>query len=1438
MNSKKVNSRKKYVATAMSTAMVASIATPTVVPTVQAAGNYSDVSSNAFYAKAVNELASKGIIGGYSDGTFQPNKLVTRAEAAKILAFDLGLTSNQGISNFSDVNENDWFFQPVTALAQAGGISGYEDGTFQPNKTITRAEMASLIVKAYGLKADASASTPFTDVAVTSWYAGAVQTLYANKVTSGKGSVNTFAPNDSVTRGEMAVFVQRASQLKSGTTPVMTENVIEEVTAAGVVISGTTYTIAESVKGLLGEHNAAILKGAEIKFEESNGTISKVNTLQLNTAGGSSTTEFANNLVLDGKGNSVGELVVNANYITVKNVTVSEDLTITAKLANDFYSEKLIVKGDTIVNGGDSNTVVFMDGSLQSVELTKEGVHFEATGLTTVKEIYVSKNAKITSSKSIAKIVVKEKGITLTLGSNTRVDNIELPDGISLKDVIPSSGARKNIKNVNGKSNSEYSLSIGGGGGGSSTSDDEDSNDDETISFGKTITAPGTYGPSSGVITVNGDLEITSTDVTIQNLNITGDLILSEGIAEGDVTLKGVTVSGQTIVNGGGENSIHFEDSVLATVIVNKNTGAVRIVASGSTRVIEVQLETPVIIEEENLDSGSEGFTNITIPESYQSNMQVELIGTFETINSRATNIRIQLDESTDIHTLILNAAASVLGTGIIRMAEINADGSTISTRPQNVVLDISGSAHIAGETIFEGYSDAIEASITGIQVNPYSISLGFDTFIAGLNEDDFDVTATLDGTNIDLDQLYYDSAKNRFYFNPVELTGNIGKKLEITVGPAGSLTTGDSIVVEDPQTTGDSIVVGAPQTTTVTIGNGFGGRITDIQGIGVAGARLKFRGGPRTTEGEIVGETVTDKYGYYSINLPPGTYTGELVKDGYITTYVIGVSADNIFNTNQNETAVRAASSEEIKIMLTWGEKPSDLDSHLTGPTTDQEAWFHTYYSNEVYKNNGVTYVDLDWDDTESYGPETTTIRKLVDGKYIFFVHNYSADPDFGDEDTTLRNSNAKVQIFKGNSIVADETFNVPTGTDDEYYWVVFRLDINNNGEDVSITPIDYLVDFADWDDSDFIPGEIQQFKDPRVAIQQKLDYVQSLDTTNSTLPTETLNTAVSEAKAVLGNPNATVAQLVVTLIKLLDAIEPFKDEDSYRTLLDQLTVELKQLPNVLSSITLDNYYDYEEYLDKLKDLIESAGLTDTELSVLENYDKISLLEEKIGKMNLFDDALDEIEDVFLQENDDENEIISNLSLITSTTNGSTVTWESSNKTVISNAGVVTRPQIGSGNMPVRLTATITNGDDSITQDFNVIVREEGYEPPAIDSISFIDAPGTEGVLTTGDTIQFTFNVANIPNELDGVPVRIHGIDNNPDLIRIILVEEDMTFQVLNVLGADYVINEGEVIFSSVININENKIEFRLEEIIEGEENINPDVQEESPILEIIEVV
>ncbi|AFH59569.2 hypothetical protein B2K_02320 [Paenibacillus mucilaginosus K02] len=101
----------------------------------------------------------------------------------------------------------------ILALAEAGVVSGYEDGTFAPTQGMTRAEMAKIIAKAMGLAEDPSYAEKFTDIAADSWYKGYVGALLKAGITQGT-SETAFSPDSSVTREELVVFFVRAFGLE------------------------------------------------------------------------------------------------------------------------------------------------------------------------------------------------------------------------------------------------------------------------------------------------------------------------------------------------------------------------------------------------------------------------------------------------------------------------------------------------------------------------------------------------------------------------------------------------------------------------------------------------------------------------------------------------------------------------------------------------------------------------------------------------------------------------------------------------------------------------------------------------------------------------------------------------------------------------------------------------------------------------------------------------------------------------------------------------------------------------------------------------------------------------------------------------------------------------------------------------------------------------
>ncbi|MBN3194524.1 YfaP family protein [Pectobacterium versatile] len=145
--------------------------------------------------------------------------------------------------------------------------------------------------------------------------------------------------------------------------------------------------------------------------------------------------------------------------------------------------------------------------------------------------------------------------------------------------------------------------------------------------------------------------------------------------------------------------------------------------------------------------------------------------------------------------------------------------------------------------------------------------------------------------------------------------------------------------------------------------------------------------------------------------------------------------------------------SLDGMRIVLTWGEKPDDLDSHLIYPGN------HIYFSHK----NGRD-ANLDVDDTDSFGPETITIdKKRLGESYIYAVHDYSNSEKANS--SALSASRAKVFVYVGSSQV--RSYSVPLNKTGNI-WTVFRLNPNGDFEDINAVG---EADFTKVKDSDAQP-------------------------------------------------------------------------------------------------------------------------------------------------------------------------------------------------------------------------------------------------------------------------------------------------------------------------------------------------------------------------------
>nr|WP_275690991.1 glycerophosphodiester phosphodiesterase family protein [Paenibacillus aceris] len=162
-------------------------------------------------------LANKLVVEGVDDNRFEADRSITRAEFAALLVRALGLDYAASTIDFKDITANDWFGQAVGTAAAAGLLSGYEDGTFRPNKEITREEQAAMVIRAMKYAGidpsvtsaqQAAALAPFEDADRIVWakaeMAAAVQAGLMNGMTA-----NTLASDGYATRAQTAAMLKR-----------------------------------------------------------------------------------------------------------------------------------------------------------------------------------------------------------------------------------------------------------------------------------------------------------------------------------------------------------------------------------------------------------------------------------------------------------------------------------------------------------------------------------------------------------------------------------------------------------------------------------------------------------------------------------------------------------------------------------------------------------------------------------------------------------------------------------------------------------------------------------------------------------------------------------------------------------------------------------------------------------------------------------------------------------------------------------------------------------------------------------------------------------------------------------------------------------------------------------------------------------------------------
>ena len=459
------------------------------------------------------QWTTNGYISGYPDGTFKPDNSITRAEFVVMVNKAMGY-NKRGNAYFSDVSAAHWAYAEIMKGVEAGYITGNGDGTFRPDAPVTRQEAAVMISKILGLDQDYASAAKYVDYRyIPSWAAG-----YVGAVS--KAGIMTGYPD-------------------------------------GDFKSDRVLTRAESVVSL------DKTKNYDGKVEEDKDDREVFDDYRLTSS-------------------SLSDKIIRG------------DLIISSSLSNRNVSlDNVKVEGKLIVEGG--KTVTADDCEISELEMNRSDVEFDATGRTKVGKTTFEKYGKLSGSGYSRVIIDEEFNSYIELDANidyveldadtnvrllencvietfeatknadnatvnfnkAEVEDMDIYDAIRITGrgdinnmTVYKSGVKSSIRpdhldTRNGASRPDYTSTSSGdvGYNPGSRYDDLTASRDRTYSGGR-----------------YDDVRVTGKDVKLKNMTIYGDLTIDEDVENGDVYLDDLDIRGRVYIYGGGENTVSFKD--------------------------------------------------------------------------------------------------------------------------------------------------------------------------------------------------------------------------------------------------------------------------------------------------------------------------------------------------------------------------------------------------------------------------------------------------------------------------------------------------------------------------------------------------------------------------------------------------------------------------------------------------------------------------------------------------------------------------------------------------------------------------------------------------------------------------------------------------------------------------------------------------------------
>lgn len=292
---------------------------------------FTDVDFSTTQGQAIEKMYNAGYLAGYNDGSFKPNATITRAELTRVFnqVFGYQLNEKAETKDFTDVEKGVWYYNDVKIAQSNGYINGFNDGTFKPQDNFTRQQTCVVLSLAAGLKSTDSNITITDEVAP--WAESYVKSAIADGAFSlEKG--NTFRGTVNITRGEvcqaLAKYV-KTSETTTKSTTTKAENTTEATTSSAV-----TTTKSASGSGSSGSSGSSSNKTTTTEATTEATTKAPATTTTTTTTT-EATTETTTEIVLDDTARAALKSVINdTKYVLMYNVKTDNEKEVASYILN------------------------------------------------------------------------------------------------------------------------------------------------------------------------------------------------------------------------------------------------------------------------------------------------------------------------------------------------------------------------------------------------------------------------------------------------------------------------------------------------------------------------------------------------------------------------------------------------------------------------------------------------------------------------------------------------------------------------------------------------------------------------------------------------------------------------------------------------------------------------------------------------------------------------------------------------------------------------------------------------------------------------------------------------------------------------------------------------------------------------------------------------